>query len=89
MGPGTGALEQVGLVAGEAVRFRRGDKSRWVQGRVARVNPDGSITLHDPDGSARSLRPDRLEVCRPGKRGRLTWQNIEQVAVTWEQLSLW
>ena len=82
-------LEQIGLTAGEAVRFRRGDTGRWIQGRIARVNPDGSITLHDVDGSARSLRPDRLEVRRPGSRGRLTWQNVEHVAITWEQLTLW
>jgi hypothetical protein len=82
-------LEKIGLKAGEAVRFRRGETGRWVQGRVARVNPDGSITLHDIDGAARSLRPDRLEVRRPGSRGRLSWQNIENVAITWEQLSLW
>ncbi len=82
-------LEKIGLKAGEAVRFRRGETGRWVQGRVARVNADGSITLHDIDGAARSLRPDRLEVRRPGSRGRLSWQNIENVAITWEQLSLW
>ena len=82
-------LEQVGLRAGEAVRFRRGDAGRWVQGRIAGVNPDGSITLHDvPQGAARSLRPDRLEVRRPGGRGRLTWQNVGIVAITWEQLTL-
>ena len=82
-------LEQIGLTAGEAVRFRRGDTGRWILGRVARVNPDGSITLHDLDGAARSLRPDRLEVRRPASRGRLSWQNVEHVAITWEQLCLW
>jgi hypothetical protein len=82
-------LEKIGLKAGEPVRFRRGETGRWVHGRVSRVNADGSITLHDIDGAARSLRPDRLEVRRPGSRGRLSWQNIEDVAITWEQLSLW
>lgn len=82
-------LERIGLISGEPVRFRRGDTGRWIQGRVARVNPDGSITLHDIDGAARSLRPDRLEVRRPGNHGRLTWQNIENVSITWEQLCLW
>ena len=54
------------------------------------MNPDGSITLHDvPQGAARSLRPDRLEVRRPGPRGRMTWQNVGVVAITWEQLCLW
>ena len=67
--PNAPVLEQIGLRTNEAVRFRRGDTGRWVQGRVARVNADGSITLHDIDGSARSLRPDRLEVRRPGSRG--------------------
>ena len=83
-------LEQLGLRAGEAVRFRKGDAGRWVAGRIAGVNADGSITLHDvPQGAARSLRPDRLEVRRPNSRGRLTWQNVGVVAITWEQLTLW
>ena len=85
-----GVLEQIGLRAGEPVRFRKGDNGRWLTGRIAGVNADGSITLHDvPQGAARSLRPDRLEVRRPGSRGRLTWQNVGVVAITWEQLTLW
>jgi len=83
-------LEQVGLRAGEPVRFRRGDAGRWHLGSISRVNADGSITLHEAGkGAAHSLRPDRLEVRRPGGRGHLTWQNVGVVAVTWEQLSLW
>ncbi len=57
-------------------------------GKVARVEPDGSITLHDPDGAARSLRPERVQVRRPGGRGRLVWKAVSDVAVTWEQLDL-
>ncbi len=57
-------------------------------GKVVRVEPDGSITLHDDDGSARSLRPEKVQVRRPGGRGRLTWQCVSDVAVTWEQLEL-
>ena len=83
-------LERVGLRAGEPVRFRKGEAGRWISGRISGVNADGSITLHDvPQGAARSLRPDRLEVRRPGSRGRLTWQNVGVVAITWEQLALW
>lgn len=83
-------LNHLRLQAGEAVRFRRGDAGQWSFGRIAGVNADGSITLHDASqGAARSLRPDRLEVRRPGPRGRLTWQNVGLVAVTWEQLCLW
>lgn len=49
---------------------------------------DGSVTLRDPDGSARSLRPEFVEIKRPGSRGRLRWSVVSEVAVTWEQLEL-
>ena len=81
-------LAAVGLRQGEPIRFRRHDVGRWVVGKVTRVEPDGSITLHDPEGAARSLRPDRVEVRRPGRAGRLTWQWVSEVAMTWEQLEL-
>jgi hypothetical protein len=55
---------------------------------MAGISPDGSIKLFDPDGSARNLRPDAVEVRRPGSRGRLRWQLVSEVAVTWEQLEL-
>lgn len=58
-------------------------------GKIAGVAADGSITLRDPDGAARSLRPDVVEVRRPGRHGRLQWRPVDEVAVTWEQLSLW
>jgi hypothetical protein len=82
-------LARLGLRAGERIRFRRGGAGRWVEGRVAGIAPDGSITLHDPDGAARSLRPELVEVRRPGGRGRLRWQLVSDVAITWEQLVLW
>jgi hypothetical protein len=44
--------------------------------------------VHDAHGAARSLRPERLEVRRPGRRGRPVWRPITEVAVTWEQLTL-
>jgi hypothetical protein len=81
-------LNRLGLRAGEAIRFRRGDRGRWIVGHVAGIAADGSITLHDPDGSARSLRPERVEIRRPGARGRLRWQLVSEVATTWEQLEL-
>jgi hypothetical protein len=84
-------LARIGLRAGEPTRFRRhGVTGRWMAGRITAVNADGSITLHDDaQGAARSLRPDRLEVRRPGARGRLTWRPVAEIAITWEQLSLW
>ena len=81
-------LKAVGLHLGESIRFRRHEGGRWVIGKVARIEPDGSITLHDPDGAARSLRPERVQVRRPGSRGRLVWRTVSDVAVTWEQLEL-
>lgn len=81
-------LNAVGLRLGEPVRFRRVDGGRWLVGKVARVEPDGSITLHDPDGAARSQRPERVMVLRPGARGRLVWKTVSDVAMTWEQLEL-
>jgi hypothetical protein len=82
------ALDRLGLRHRESIRFRRHARARWVVGTVEGIAADGSITLRDPDGSARSLRPDRVEVRRPGSRGRLRWRVVSDVAVTWEQLEL-
>jgi hypothetical protein len=81
-------LRRIGLVAGEEVRFRRADRGRWQSGRISCVERDGSITVHDSHGAARSLRPEKLEVRRPGKRRNLIWTPVTEVAVTWEQLTL-
>ena len=85
----TGLLAQLRLTSGEPVRFRKVEGGRWQPGRMAGVAADGSITIHDANGAARSLRPERVEVRRPGNRGRLTWQLVSDVAITWEQLALW
>jgi hypothetical protein len=82
-------LAQLRLTCGEPVRFRKGEGGRWLPGRMSGVATDGSITIHDANGAARSLRPERVEVRRPGTSGRLTWQLVSDVAITWEQLELW
>jgi hypothetical protein len=82
-------LQRIGLQAGEPVRFRKADGGRWFAGKMQGVAADGSITVHDANGAARSLRPERVEVRRPGSRGRLSWQLVSDVAITWEQLVLW
>ena len=82
------ALARLGLRAGEAIRFKRNDRGRYIVGKVEGVETDGSVTLRDPDGSARSLRAERLEIRRPGPHGRLRWQTVSDVAITWEQLEL-
>lgn len=81
-------LTAVGLRLGEPVRFRRNDAGRWVIGKIARMEADGSVTFHDPQGASRSLKPERLQVRRPGPRGRLIWRPVVDVAVTWNQLEL-
>ncbi|HEY4610697.1 MAG TPA: hypothetical protein VIH06_15880 [Ilumatobacteraceae bacterium] len=83
------ALAQLRLTSGEPVRFRKAEGGRWLPGKMAGVAVDGSITIHDANGAARSLRPERVEVRRPGSRGHLTWQLVSDVAITWEQLALW
>ena len=82
-------LARLRLASGEPVRFRKAEGGRWLPGKMSGVAADGSITIHDANGAARSLRPERVEVRRPGSRGRLCWQPISEVAITWEQLALW
>jgi hypothetical protein len=85
----SGVMAQLRLTNGEPVRFRKAEGGRWLPGKMSGVAADGSITIHDANGAARSLRPERVEVRRPGGRGRLTWQRVSDVAITWEQLALW
>ena len=82
------ALARLGLRHDEPIRFRRNKTGRWVVGKVVGIEPDGSILLRDPDGSARSLRAEVVEIRRPGSRGRLRWRVVSDVAVTWEQLEM-
>jgi hypothetical protein len=82
------SLARLGLRMGEPIRFRRHDKGRWIIGKVSGIAIDGSVNLRDPDGSARSIRAERVEIRRPGSRGRLRWRVVSEVAVTWEQLEM-
>lgn len=82
------ALARLGLRRGEPIRFRRANKGRWIVGKVTGIEADGSIALRDPDGSARSLRAEFVEIRRPGSRGRLRWCVVSDVATTWEQLEM-
>lgn len=86
---GEPSLDDLGLRAGEAARFRRVDLRRWQQGRISGIGADGSVLLHDDDGAARSVRPENVEVRRPGSRGRLEWHNVADLQSSEEQLGLW
>lgn len=81
-------LARIGIRHGEEVRVRRTGR-RWTTGRIAAVVHDGRVLVHHPDGAPQPVRPEDLEVRRPGARGRLVWRNLAEVAVTWEQLPLW
>lgn len=89
MTAGDDALDELGLRPGEDARFRRVDLSRWQSGRISGIGTDGSVLIHDADGAARSVRPDCVEVRRPGTRGRLVWQNLASLRDASAQLELW
>ena len=80
-------LPALGLRAGERARFRKG--ARWQEGRLAGVEPDGSLRVHDAKGAARSLSPERVEVRREGPRGAVAWRSVPDVMGDVEQLGLW
>ena len=82
------SLERLGLRAGERVRFRRPDRSRWQPGIVRRLERDGSVGLVDADGAARAVPVDAVEVRCSGPRGRATWEPLVARAGRTEQLDL-
>lgn len=81
-------LDALGVRPGEPVRFRKAEGGRWFAGKIAGHNADGSMTLYDANGAARSLFPDRIEIQRPGVRGRMVWITLADLATTSEQLML-
>ena len=70
---GRPTLEDLGLAAGDRVRYRAAMGKRWQEGVVSRREKDGSVGLRDGDGRARALPPDRLERRTEGPRGGLRW----------------
>ena len=85
---GTAPLAKLGLSAGDRVRFRRRERGRWREGVVSGMHKDGSIALHDEDGQARALFPERLELRTTGPRGAATWEPLLEHAARPEQLGL-
>ena len=81
-------LEQLGLRVGEPARWRPKEGARWTVGKVTGVERDGSIGLTDPQGRARALPVDRLEVRASGPRGARTWEPLTERAARTEQMEL-
>jgi len=71
--PGRSALEDIGLVPGETVRFRRSDRARWQVGVVACVERDGSLRVTDAHGAARTVPLELVQV--QGRRAN-TWEPL-------------
>jgi hypothetical protein len=85
---GEGALDDVGLSAGERVRWQRRSGGHWHEGVVIRREPDGSIAVHDEEGAWRSLPVDRLETRARTRRGATRWQPVTTRAAHPHQLGL-
>ena len=83
------ALNAIGLHRGEPIRFKKSDDAaRWSSGRIHAIERDGSVTVHDSNGAARSLRPERIEIQRRNTRGRIAWQPLQEFLDSERQLTL-
>ena len=82
-------LRAVGLHRGEPIRFKKSDDAaRWSNGRIHAIERDGSVTVHDANGAARSLRPERIEIQRRNARGRIAWHPLAEFLESERQLTL-
>ena len=81
------ALTELGLAAGDRVRFRR-SSGGWSEARVERRERDGSVRLRDGKGAARAIPIDRLQVRTTGPRGGHRWEPLSEIASQTEQLRL-
>jgi hypothetical protein len=77
-------IQRFGLEPGEAVRFRRPDRSRWQDGIATGVERDGSLAVSDRDGAHRAI-PVELVLVRRGRRG---WEPLVDRAARTVQLQL-
>ena len=77
-------IQRLGIEAGEAVRFRRPDRSRWQDGVATGLERDGSLAVTDRDGAHRAI-PVELVLVR-ATRNR--WEPLLERASRTVQLSL-
>ncbi len=82
------SLEELGLRAGERVRWRPRPGGHWAEGKVTGREGDGSIAVRDAQGRARALVMERLEVRAAGPRGAPRWEPVVDRAARTEQLPL-
>lgn len=90
--PQASALAGLGLEIGEAVRFRRADRTRWQSGTAQRLERDGSIGITDANGAARAVPLAhvlvRVRPRRPSQPPPDRWEPLADRAARCEQLSL-
>ena len=82
------SLEELGLRAGDAVRFRRKSEGRWQVGTAQRREKDGSLGVRDGKGAARAIPVELVEVRTRGPRGAVVWEPLPERAARTEQLKL-
>jgi hypothetical protein len=82
------SLVEIGLRAGDRVRFRRAEGGTWREARVERRERDGSVGVRDERGASRAIPVERLEVRATGPRGALRWEPVGDRAGRDEQLGL-
>lgn len=82
------SLAELGVEAGDRVRFRRRDTERWKEAVVTGRERDGSVALRDAKGAARAIDMACIEVRRTGPRGGVVWEPLPDRAARTEQMRL-
>ncbi len=81
-------LAELGIAAGDRVRFRRSSNERWKEAVVVRRERDGGVGLRDPKGAARAIAIELIEVRDRGPRGGVVWEPLTERAARTEQMKL-
>ena len=81
-------VDRLGLAAGERIRFRRADRSRWQDGVVLGVERDGSLGVRDENHASRAVPLVDVMVRADGPRGARRWEPLLARASRTEQLEL-
>lgn len=81
-------LHQLGIRAGDRIRFRRKPDGRWHEGVAIRRERDGSLGVRDTKGASRAIPLELVEVRGEGPRGAVRWEPLLDRAARTEQLRL-
>jgi hypothetical protein len=81
-------LVEIGLQAGDRVRFRRRPDEHWKEATVVRRERDGSVGLRDEKGASRAIVVEQIEVSTHGPRGGRVWEPLVDRMARSEQLRL-